>query len=265
MAGYLQGYRLSPKLVLRVWQRELTLYRRIWPSTIMSTLFDPILYLLAMGFGLGTYVASIMVHGERVPYIQFIGPGLVASSIMTAAAYEAAWNSYVRIFVERSYDGMMTTPAELEDVVAGEVMWAATRSLISSSVMLVVLALFGLLRSPLFLLVPFVAAAGGVMFTVLGLSYTVRLRHMDQLTFMFSLGITPMYLFSGIFFPLDAMPAWLQAAAWISPLYHVVEVVRALILGTPSWMTLVHFAWMLGLIALFWGLPSKVLRRRLAS
>ncbi len=261
MAGYLRGYRLSPRLVLRVWQRELTLYRRIWPSTILSTLFDPILYLLAMGFGLGTYVASI--HG--VPYIQFIGPGLVASSIMTAAAYEAAWNSYVRIFVERSYDGMMTTPAELEDVVAGEVMWAATRSLISSSVMLVVLAIFGLLRSPLFLLVPFVAALAGVMFTVLGLSYTVRLRHMDQLTFMFTLGITPMYLFSGIFFPLDNMPAWLQTAAWASPLYHVVEVVRALILGTPSWLSLVHVAWIAGLIALFWGMPSKVLRKRLTS
>jgi len=261
VAGYLRGYRLSPRLVLRVWQRELTLYRRIWPSTILSTLFDPILYLLAMGFGLGTYVASI--HG--VPYIQFIGPGLVASSIMTAAAYEAAWNSYVRIFVERSYDGMMTTPAELEDVVAGEVMWAATRSLISSSVMLVVLAIFGLLRSPLFLLVPFVAALAGVMFTVLGLSYTVRLRHMDQLTFMFTLGITPMYLFSGIFFPLDNMPAWLQTAAWASPLYHVVEVVRALILGTPSWLSLVHVAWIAGLIALFWGMPSKVLRKRLTS
>lgn len=261
MIEYLRGYRLSPKLALRVWQREVTLYKRVWPSTILSTLFDPILYLLAMGFGLGTYVASI--HG--VPYIQFIGPGLVASSIMTAAAYEAAWNSYVRIFVEHAYDGMMTTPAELEDVVAGEIAWAATRSLISSVVMLAVLGLFGLLRSPLFLLVPLVAVLGGVMFTVLGLSYTVRLRYMDQLTFMFTLGITPMYLFSGIFFPLDNMPAWLQAAAWVSPLFHLVEVVRALILGAPSWLTLAHLGWIVALTALVWGLPSRVLRRRLRT
>ncbi|MEA3202125.1 MAG: lipooligosaccharide transport system permease protein [Thermoplasmata archaeon] len=258
---YLRGYRLSPKLVLRVWQREVTLYRRVWPSTILSTLFDPILYLVAMGFGLGGYVKDI----GGVPYIQFIGPGLVASSIMSAAAYEAAWNSYVRIFVERSYEGMMTTPAELEDVVAGEVAWAATRSLISSTVMLGVLAAFGLLRSWMLVFVPLVALVGGVMFTLLGLSYCVTRRYMDQLTFMFSLGITPMYLFSGIFFPLTGLPWWVQDLAWISPLYHVVEVVRALILGMPTLLTLVHLAWMAALVAVFWGLPSRILRRRLTS
>jgi lipooligosaccharide transport system permease protein len=261
LIDYARGYRLSPKLVFRVWQRELTLYRRIWPSTILSTLFDPILYLLAMGFGLGGYVAEI--HG--VPYIQFIGPGLVASSIMTAAAYEAAWNSYVRIFVERSYEGMMTTPAELEDVVAGEIAWAATRSLISSTVMIGVLGVFGLIRSPWFVLVPLLAMLAGVMFTVLGLAYTVRLKYMDQLTFMFTLGITPMYLFSGIFFPLDNMPLWLQTAAWISPLFHVVEVVRALVLGTPGGMTLVHVGIIAAITLALWGWPSRVLRRRLTA
>lgn len=261
MMDYLRGYRLSPRLVLRVWQREVTLYRRVWPSTILSTLFDPILYLVAMGFGLGGYVKDI--HG--VPYVQFIGPGLVASSIMTAAAYEAAWNSYVRIFVERSYEGMMTTPAELEDVVAGEVAWAATRSLISCVVMLAVLGMFGLLRSWMFIAVPLVALVGGIMFTLLGLSYCVTRRYMDQLTFMFSLGITPMYLFSGIFFPLDGLPAWLQDLAWLSPLFHVVEVVRALILGTPTWLTLVHAGILMALVVALWGLPSRILRRRLTS
>lgn len=261
MTNYGQAYRISPKLVLRVWQREVTLYRRIWPSTILSTLFDPVLYLLAMGFGLGAYVAQI----DGVPYIQFIGPGLVASSIMSASAYEAAWNSYVRIFVERSYEGMMTTPAELEDVVAGEVAWAATRALISSTVMLGVLAGFGLVRSWWALLVPPVAVLGAIMFTILGLSYTVRTKHMDQLTFMFTLGITPMYLFSGIFFPLSGMPAWVQTAAWISPLYHLVEVVRTLVLGHPSPMTLVHVAVIAGIGLAFWGLPTRILRRRLRS
>ena len=260
--GYLLGYRLHPKLTFRVWQRELTLYRRIWPSTILSTLFDPILYLLAMGFGVGAYITQDI---DGVSYLQFIAPGLVASSIMYAAAFEAAWNSYVRIFHERSYEAMMTTPADLEDVVAGEIAWGATRSLIYSIVMLAVLTAFGLIRSPLALLVPLVAFLGGMMFMVLGLTYTVRLKHMDQLTFLFTLGVTPMFLFSGVFFPLAGLPAWVQTVAWASPLFHLVEVVRALALGTVGTLTLVHLGWMIGVTLALWGLPSLVLRRRLRS
>lgn len=262
MSSYLSGYRLSPRLAWRVWQRELTLYRRIWPSTILSTLFDPILYLLAMGFGVGAYIGEGV---EGVSYMQFIAPGLVASSIMYAAAYEAAWNSYVRIFMERSYDAMMTTPAELEDVVAGEVAWGATRSMIYAVVMLAVLAAFGLLRSWWALAIPLVAFVGGLMFMALGLSYTVRCRHMDQMTFLFTLGVTPMFLFSGVFFPLDGLPAWVQQAAWLSPLYHLVEVVRALALGKIGIAVAGHLAWMAGATLLVWGWPSQVLRRRLRT
>lgn len=258
--SYLLGYRLHPKLAFRVWQRELTLYRRIWPSTILATLFDPILYLLAMGFGVGAFITSPV---EGVSYLQFIAPGLVASSVMYAAAYEAAWNSYARIFLERSYEAMMTTPADLEDVVAGEVAWGATRSAIYSVVMLGVLAGFGLLRSPWVLLVPVVAFLGGVMFMLLGLAYTVRLRHMDQLTFLFTLGVTPMFLFSGVFFPVDALPAWVQQVAWFSPLYHLVETVRALSLGAMDLALAGHVLWMLVAVILAWGLPSIALRKRL--
>lgn len=257
---YLLGYRMRPKLAFRVWQRELTLYRRIWPSTILSTLFDPILYLLAMGFGVGAYITQSV---QGVSYLQFIAPGLVASSIMYAAAYEAAWNSYVRIFHERSYEAMMTTPAELEDVVAGEVAWGATRSTIYSVVMLGVLATFGLVRSPWALVIPLVAFVGGTMFMALGLTYTVRLKHMDQLTFLFTLGVTPMFLFSGVFFPLDGLPPWVERVAWMSPLYHLVESVRGLALGAVGVGVAGHLAWMAGATLLFWGAPALALRRRL--
>lgn len=262
LARYLLGYRMSPLLAFRVWQRELTLYKRIWPSTILSTLFDPILYLLAMGFGLGAYINEDV---GGVSYLQFIAPGLVASSIMTAAAYEAAWNSYVRIFVERSYEAMMATPAELEDVIAGEIAWGATRSVIYSVVMMLVLALFGLLQSPWALLIPLVALLGGLMFTTMGLAYTVGRKHMEQLTFMFTLGITPMFLFSGVFFPLDGLPVLVRQIAWFSPLYHLVEVVRALALGVADAALWGHVAWMLLLTLLLWGIPAWVLRRRLMS
>ena len=176
-----------------------------------------------------------------------------------------AWNSYVRIFQERSYEAMMATPAELEDVVAGEVAWGATRATVGGVVMLAVLLAFGLLQSWWALLIPPLALLGGLMFTALGLAYTVGRRHMDQLTFMFSLGVTPMYLFSGVFFPLDGLPGWVQAAAWLSPLFHLVEVVRGLALGDAGAWMLVHVGVMAVITAAFWGLPSRVLRRRLRA
>lgn len=260
--SYHLGYRLNVKLTFRVWQRELTLYKRIWPSTILSTLFDPILYLLAMGFGVGAYITQDI---DGVSYLQFIAPGLVASSVMYAAAYESAWNSYARIYLERSYDAMMTTPAELEDVIAGEVMWGATRAFIYSIVMLGVLAGFGLVRSPWALLIPLVAFLGGMMFMVVGLAYTVRVKHMDQLTFLFTLGVTPMFLFSGVFFPLAGLPGWVQNVAWFSPLYHLVEMIRALALGSLSLSLLGHAVWMATAVLLLWGLPSLSLRKKLRA
>jgi lipooligosaccharide transport system permease protein len=260
--SYPQAYRIAPKLALRVWQREVTLYKRVWPSTILSTLFDPVLYLLALGFGVGAYVTQGI---EGHSYLEFIAPGLVASSVMYAAAFEAAWNSYVRMFVERSYESMMATPAELEDVLAGEFAWGATRAFLYSVVMLVVLRAFGLVHSWWALLVPLVAILAGFMFMAVGLTYTVRCRHMDQLTFFFTLGVTPMFLFSGIFFPLTALPPAVQTIAWFSPLYRLVEVVRALSFGAPGLATLGHVAWMLVVTALVWGLPAMMLAKRLRT
>ncbi|MFA5860897.1 MAG: ABC transporter permease [Candidatus Thermoplasmatota archaeon] len=260
--SYLSGYRVRPKLAFRVWQREVTLYKRIWPSTILSSLLDPIMYLLALGFGLGAYVSQ-GIGGHS--YLEFIAPGLIASSVMYAAAFEGAWNSYVRMFVERSYESMMATPAELEDVLAGEFAWGATRAFLYSIVMLLVLRAFGLVHSWYALLIPPIAVLAGFMFMAIGLSYTVRCRHMDQLTFFFTLGVTPMFLFSAIFFPLSGLPVPVQVVAWFSPLYHLVEVTRGLALGEAGFALFGHFAWMLVVTVLVWGLPALALRKRLQT
>lgn len=249
----------SPKLAYRVWQREVTLYRRIWPSTLASNLLDPFIYLVAMGFGLGAYVADV---GGR-PYIEFIAPGLIGSAIMMAATYEVAWNSYVRMFIERSYEAMMSTPATVEDVVAGELFWAATRSVLYASVMLVVLAALGLLTSWWALAIPLVALPGGLLFASIGLTYTTITRHMDQLTFYFTLFVTPLFLFSGIFFPLDRLPAWVKIAAWFTPLYHLVEVARGLAHGALGGLFLAHLAVILVATVALFGLPVAMVRRRL--
>lgn len=142
--GWLANYRFDPRLAFRVWQREVDVYRKIYRSTILGGLADPVVYLLAMGLGLGAYVSLQGTRWDGVPYIAFLAPGLVASSAATAATYEVTWNAFMRIHNDRVYAAMLTTPAQVEDVVAGELLWAATRSAIYAALMLAVLAAFGL-------------------------------------------------------------------------------------------------------------------------
>jgi lipooligosaccharide transport system permease protein len=261
--GWLQNYRFSPELAFRVWQREVDVYRKIYRSTILGGLADPVIYLLAMGLGLGAYVSLQGTRFADVPYVHFLAPGLMASSAMMAATFEVSWNSFMRIHTDRVYAAMLSTPAEAEDIVVGELLWAATRAAIYAVVMLGVLAAFGLLRSPWALLAPFVAAAGGFLFAILGLSYAALVKHMDQLVFWYTLFITPMLLLSGVFFPLDALPPAVQQLAWLLPLHHIVEVTRALVLGVPTAATLGHLAWLAVALTLAFPLPVHLLRRKL--
>ncbi|HWG89920.1 MAG TPA: ABC transporter permease [Candidatus Thermoplasmatota archaeon] len=265
--GYLQAGRFNFRMAWAVWRREVTVYRRIWPSTILSNLFDPIIYLLAIGFGLGAFLESFEVEGVgAVTYLEFIAPGLLASSIMMAAAYEMAWNTYVRIHQERIFEAMLATPATASDVVAGELFWATTRSLIYSVVLLVVylsfeVAGYTLLRfSPLLLLVPFAAVLGGLFFSVVGMSYTGLVNNIEYLTFYFTLFLTPQFLFSGIFFPL---PEWAAPIAWFIPLTHVVELCRGLLLDQGLLAVWDDAAWLVVATLVLWPVPHLILRRKL--
>jgi lipooligosaccharide transport system permease protein len=257
------AYRFDPAMAFRVWQREVDVYRKIWKSTILGGLADPVIYLLAMGLGLGAYVQLQGSAFAGISYAQFLAPGLLASSAIVAASNEVTWNTYVRIHQDKVYAAMLTTPASAEDIVAGELLWATTRALIYSGVMLVVLAAFGLVRSPWALLAPPAAALGGLLVAVLGLAYTSLLKHIDQVVFWYTLFVTPQFLLSGVFFPLDGLPPAVQAAAGLLPLHHAVEIARALVLGNPSMATLGHLAWLAGVTLVAWPLPSVLLKRKL--
>jgi lipooligosaccharide transport system permease protein len=247
--------------VYRVWQREVSVYKYVYKSTIVSNLFDPLIYLLALGFGLGAYVTRI----AGMSYIQFIAPGLIASSIMTAASFETTYNTFVRIHFDRVYEAMMATPVTVEDIVVGEMLWAMTRSTIYASVMLCVVAALGLVRSWLALLVPLMGAIGGLMFAIIGLTYTSFLRSIDQMNFYFTLFITPLFLFSGVFYPLDALPQTVQEIALLSPLYHLVSIIRPLVLGTLGMESLFHLLWIAVFIAIFAVVPVNLLNKKLVK
>jgi lipooligosaccharide transport system permease protein len=254
-------FRFSILQVYRVWQREVSVYKYVYKSTIVSNLFDPLIYLLALGFGLGAYVTRI----AGMSYIQFIAPGLIASSIMTAASFETTYNTFVRIHFDRVYEAMMATPVTVEDIVVGEMLWAMTRSTIYASVMLCVVAALGLVRSWLALLVPLMGAIGGLMFAIIGLTYTSFLRSIDQMNFYFTLFITPLFLFSGVFYPLDALPQTVQEIALLSPLYHLVSIIRPLVLGTLGMESLFHLLWIAVFIAIFAVVPVNLLNKKLVK
>jgi len=254
-------FSFSPKQAFRVWQREVSVYKYVYKSTIISNLMDPLIYLMALGFGLGAYVNRM----QGLPYIQFIAPGLISSSIMTAATFETTINTFVRIHFDRIYEAMMATPVTVEDIAVGEMMWAMTRSTIYATVMLGVVTVLGLTKSWYAIFVPFMGALGGLMFATLGLTYTSFLKSIDQVNFYMTLFITPLFLFSGVFYPIDALPQVVKTIAFLSPLYHLVEVVRPLVLGTAGYGILLHLGWILAFVLVFTVLPVNLLRKKLVK
>ena len=253
--------RFSPRQAYRVWQREVSVYRHVYRSTIISNLMDPLVYLLAFGFGLGAYVSRI----QGLSYIQFIAPGLIASSIMTAASFETTINTFVRINFDKVYEAMMATPVTVEDIVVGELLWATTRSTIYASVMLIVVAALGLTQSWFAVLVPLMGVLGGLMFAVIGLTYTSFLKSIYHVNYFFTLFVTPLFLFSGVFYPLDPLPQIVKDIAFFSPLYHLVRVIRPLILGTVGIPVLLDLAWIIVFIAIFTVVPINLLRNKLVK
>jgi lipooligosaccharide transport system permease protein len=245
---------------VRIWQRNLTVFRKFsLPSLVGPSIGEPLLYLLGLGFGLGSVVG--MVGG--MPYVEFVAPGLVMSSAMFAAAYECTYGAYVRMAHQKTYEAIITTPLSLEDVVAGEVLWGASKGTFNGSVMLTVVALFGLTRSPWALGVPVIIALVALLFSGVSLVVAALARSFEFFNYYLTLVVTPMFLFCGVFYPLDSLPTWAQAIARYLPLTHAVEAARTLMHGQPSLHVLAPLLWLLPPIGLAYLAAALLVRRRL--
>lgn len=249
----------SLRAASRVWRRDVLVFSKIWKGALLPQFFDPLFYLVAMGFGLGTYVATI----NGIPYKQFIGPGLVASAVMWSASFEVTWNVFFKMEETRLYDAILTTPVEVPDLVTAEVGWAATRALIYGTTFLVIVAAFGLVHSAWALTVPLFLVIGGACFGMIGFTFTSLAPRMEWYSYYFTLFITPLFLFSGIFYPLDRLPGWVSVVAWFTPLYHLVQITRGLCLNPDLLSVLGNAAWLVVLTALLFAIPVRALRRRL--
>ena len=251
--------RLSHR-VWKVWMRDRDVFMKTYKANFLPPLLEPILYLLALGFGLGGFVQTI----NGVPYIQFIAPALVSISTMFSSFFECTYGSFVRMYYQKTFDAIIATPVSLEEVIAGELLWGATKSLINSSIVLCVIAAFGLLSSPLFVLVPLISFLAGLSFSAIAMCFTAFSPNIDAFNYPSFLFITPMFLISGTFFPLSALPQTIQIISQLFfPLTHIVALNRALTLGKLEPNLLLNPAWLLVVTPVFFVLSINLMKKRL--
>lgn len=210
-----------------VWRRNFHVWQKLLLPSIIGNFGEPLIYLLALGFGLGKFVGNI----GGVSYVTFLASGIVCSSSMTTATFESMYSVYTRMAVQGTWDGMLNTPLTISDVVIGEMVWAGTKSLINASAILIVAAGLGLVNSWLAIFVLPIIFMIGCCFSAMALVVTSFAKSYDFFLYYFSLFITPMMLLSGVFFPIGAMPKTIQNLALLFPLSHAVMIIRPLMIG----------------------------------
>jgi len=247
---------ISPR-VFKVFRRHLTVYRRNWKVSLSFNFFEPLLYLAAMGYGLGVYVQAI----EGLTFIQFLAPALIASSAMFSSSYECTYGTFIRMEFQKTFQAMVATPVSMDEVSLGEILWGSFKSFLYGSVILFVILVLGLVASPWALLVPAVLLVSGLLFASLSMIWIGLFPNIDSFNYYFSLVITPLFLFSGVFFPLSGLPAIAQTLAWASPLLHVVNLTRGLVLGNVGMHLVWDFVWLVVVAAVLMPIAIHLMRR----
>jgi lipooligosaccharide transport system permease protein len=222
---------------------------------------EPFIFLIAIGFGLGLYIQNI----DGASYSRFLAPGVIAGYAMFHASFDSTYGAYLRMEAHHIYEAILFTPLGPEDIVVGEVMWAATRGLLSGTVVLLVGVIFGLVDSPLAILAIPAAFLIGLMFASIAMLMTATATTIGAMNNFFTLFILPMFYVSGVFFPLDQWPQAVQIASWALPLTPSVSLVRGLVTGDPSWLM---GLWLLEILAynlVALTIASVLMRRRLAK
>lgn len=262
------GFKL-PELTYRlwkVWRRNFDVFMKTYKVNFVPPLLEPILYLLAMGFGLGSLIGSSSSSIGGVSYIQFIAPALVSIAMMYGSFFECTYGSFVRMYYQKTFDGIIATPVSVEEVIAGEILWGATRAVINCGIVLAVVAAFGLVSSPLAVLVLVLAFLVGLMFSSLAICFTAVAPNIDFFNYPGFLFITPMFLLSGTFFPLTVLPLAGQVVAQaFLPLTHAVSLTRALILGQLNTTLLLNLAWILAVTIVFFIISINLMKKRLIT
>ena len=248
---------------LRPLEMFLTQYRRVWRASAVTTVVTPVVYLLALGVGLGVFVDRSADLASGVSYLEFVAPGLMAATAMQIASFESAWPVLSAIKWDRGYHAMLATPLRIRDVVFGHQAYFAFRLLLTATIYFVVITAFGAVESPLGILAIPVTVLVGLSFSGPIAAWAAHAQNEASFVAIFRFIILPMFLFSGTFFPISSLPAPLEVIAWFTPLWQGVTLCRDLTLGTVSWADLGHLAYLLafvtvGLVAARWTYTRRL-------
>jgi lipooligosaccharide transport system permease protein len=248
---------------LRMAQRNALVYRRVWRGSLFFSFLQPLLFLLAIGVGLGSLIDAAGGLPGGIPFLHFLAPGLLAATCMQTASFESSFPIAGKMTWRRNYEAIVSTPMGIPEVVIGELIWVAVRLSMAATAFLLVITLFGVPRSPLAVLAIPAAVLTGLAFSAPVIAYAGVLENAAGFNGMFRFVITPLFLFSGVFFPIGRLPEPLQLVAWGTPLFHGVELTRSLVLGalSPAWP--VHVAYLTAMLAVGTWAAHTTFRRRL--
>lgn len=252
--------RFDPAAIRGVISREIANFSTFWRSTVFSSLMEPTIYLLAFGLGLG---ATLISSVNGIEYVQFVGTGMVATAVIFSSALPAMFGTFVKHRFQRTYDAIMAAPVSVAELVSAEMLWIGMRaSVFGCFPLIVTIAFFGLDPSPGMLLVPFFAFVTAIGFAAFGITVAASVAKIDQFNYVTTLVITPLFLVAGTFFPIANLPQGLQTAAWLNPLYHLVELVRHACFGFEA-VDFAHLAILIALSSVMARLAMRRMRRRL--
>jgi len=252
---------------VRIVQRNAVVYRHVWHGSVFSSFLQPTLYLTALGFGVGSLIdprrADAIAGG--VTYLRFLAPGLLTATCMQVASFESSWPVIGKIIWRRNYQAMLATPLGVDDLIAGELLWIGIRLTTLGTAFVVVALACGAMRiTPATLISLFVAVITGLAFSAPILAYAAMLKSGDDFNILHRLIISPLFMFSGVFFPIDRLPMPLQRVAEISPLYHGVQLVRGLALGQIEVsVAMAHLSYLLVLFTAGFLVARSTFRRKL--
>jgi lipooligosaccharide transport system permease protein len=254
----------SLTLAFRPLEFFLTQYRRMWRGNVVTSVVSPVVYLLALGVGLGVFVDRSASLPNGVSYLEFVAPGLMAATAMQISSFEASWPVLSAIKWDRQYHAMLATPLRIRDVILGHQAYFAFRLILTATVYFVVIAAFGAVESPLGVLAIPVTVLVGLAFTAPLAAWAAHTQTEVSFVAIFRFVILPMFLFSGTFFPISSLPAPLEVLAWFTPLWHGVTLCRDLTLGDVSPVDLAHAAYLLAFITVGLAAARFTYTRRLS-
>jgi lipooligosaccharide transport system permease protein len=244
---------------LFVWRRNILVWRKLLIPALLMNFGEPVLYLLGLGFGLGHFVGDM----AGMPYLAFLASGIIASSSMTTASFEGMYSVFTRMVPQKTYEAILATPLDVDDIIAGEMLWCATKALFSGMAILAVAAVLGVVQGwqslwviPVVFLIGLCFAGPAMIMSALATSY-------DFFSYYFVLVVTPMFILCGVFYPVDTLPGAVQGAVYLLPLTHAVQLTRGLVAGAELTQPALHLAVLMVYALISYYIAVLLVRRKL--